>query len=304
MAYQSGAAFDELSAFVAVVDANGFSSAARASGARKATLSLRVQQLEARLGVALLVRTTRSLRLTDEGSAYLDHARRAVTAANDAEAAVALARTKPRGRLRITAPGAVAAEIFEPVVAPYLAENPEVSIDLDTSTRTVDLVREGYDLALRVAPLADSTLVARRLGTTHGGYYASPKYLAKRRKPRDPDALDKHDTIVVPKGDAAHASWPFIVGGKTKLRPITSPRLYVTNFDVAAEAAALGLGILRSPSHYVRRYLVEKRLVPVLERFTPPPFDLYAVFPPGASLVPKTRVFLERVAAWFADQRP
>src|SRR5918992_4515145 len=148
MAYQSGMALEQLATLVAVVDANGFAAAARATNLRKATVSQRIQQLEKRLGVSLLVRTTRSLRLTDEGRAYVEQARRALEV----------------GVLRVTMHAALASMLFESVVLPYMANNPDVSVHIDTSMRRIDLAREGFDLAVRtgVGPLAESSFIARR----------------------------------------------------------------------------------------------------------------------------------------------
>ncbi|WP_433935249.1 LysR substrate-binding domain-containing protein [Sorangium cellulosum] len=298
MEYQSGRSLEELAAFVAVVEANGFTAAARAMRARKATLSQRVQDLEERLGVSLLVRTTRSLRLTDEGRAYFEHARRSLAAARDAEAVVALARSKPSGLLRITTSAALAGTLMDAVVAPYLARYPDVSVELDTSVRRVDLVREGFDLAIRVGPLDDSSLVARRLGTATGGYHASPRYLERRGCPGRPDELGDHDAIVVAHEDGPK-EWPFITGSK-KWPLVVRPRLTVGSFELAVQAAAAGAGVVRAPLYFVRPLLAKRRLVEVLKDWTPPGFDVHAVFPPGGALVPKTRVLLDMLAAWFA----
>ncbi|WP_437970042.1 LysR substrate-binding domain-containing protein [Sorangium sp. So ce260] len=298
MEYQSGRSLEELAAFVAVVEANGFTAAARATRARKATLSQRVQDLEGRLGVSLLVRTTRSLRLTDEGRAYFEHARRSLSAARDAEAVVALARSKPSGLLRISTSTALAGTLLEGVITPYLARYPDVSVELDTSVRRVDLAREAFDLAIRVGPLDDSSLVARRLGTAVGGYYASPRYLDRRGTPGRPEELARHETIVVAR-EGGPKEWPFVAGSKMRSFAVR-PRLSVGTFELAAQAAAAGAGVVRSPRYFVRPFLAKRRLVPVLEAWTPPGFDVHAVFPPGGALVPKTRVFLDMLAAWFA----
>ncbi|WP_394830158.1 LysR substrate-binding domain-containing protein [Pendulispora rubella] len=297
MEYQSGSSLEELAAFVAVVEANGFTAAARTLRARKATLSLRVQSLEARLGVSLLVRTTRTLRLTHEGRAYLEHAQRALGAARDADAVVELAKSKPTGLLRITMPASLAGALFEGVVVPYLARYPEVSVQLDTSLRTIDLVREGYDLGLRVGALAGSSLVARRLGSCTGGYYASPRYLEHRGTPKRPEDLDRHATIIVPRGDRP-MEWAFVAGSKRRSL-VVSPRLSVSSFELAARAAVAGAGVLRSPRYFVAPYLATNQLVPVLRDWTPPSVKVHAVFPPGGVLVPKTRLFVDAVAAWF-----
>jgi LysR family transcriptional regulator, regulator for bpeEF and oprC len=294
MEYQSSrGALEELDAFVAVVDAGGFTAAARKTEARKATLSKRVQDLEARLGVPLLVRTTRSLRLTEEGSAYLEHARRSLASARDAEAVVVSARARPRGQLRVAIASTMAAFVMDGVIE-FLKRYPEVTLHLDTADRQVDLVRERFDLAVRVGPLPDSSLVAKRLGSTTGGYFASPAYVKRRGRPKTPRDLASHATIVVPKGGRV-GEWPFFVRGKTRLVQV-GPRLVVTDIPLAVRAAVTGLGIVRAPLAAVRPALAAKHLVPVLAKWTIPPLDVHAVYPPGGSLVPKTRAFLEMLA--------
>jgi DNA-binding transcriptional LysR family regulator len=173
MAYQSGHALEELSTLVAVVEAGGFTAAASRHGMRKGTLSLRVKSLEERLGVKLLARTTRSLRLTEEGQAFYEHAARAVQAASDAEGAVERAKGSPIGKLKVSTTAGLAGIILETAVIEYLRRYPKVALDLDTSSRKVDLMREDFDLALRVGAQEDSPLVQRRLGIARGGYFAS-----------------------------------------------------------------------------------------------------------------------------------
>lgn len=288
----------ELQAFVAVVDAAGYTAAARNTGQRKATLSERVLSLESRLGVKLLVRTTRALRLTDEGHAYLEHARRALIAIQDAEAAVAQSRAAPAGRLRVTMPSHLAAELLQPVILPYLQEFSEVSLDLDTSKRVMDLVSDGFDLALRVGALPDSSMIARRLGLSHGGYFASPSYLG-RRQPHVPDDLIGHSLIAMAREDGP-VEWPFVVAGRPRVLSIRKPRLLVGTFDIAVDAAVAGLGVVRAPLRYVQPHIAGGSLVPILAKSNPPPFSVHALFPPGAGLVPRARVFIDRVAAWYA----
>ena len=300
MPYQSERSLAELAAFVAVVESNGFSAAARASGARKATLSLRVSDLETRLGVPLLVRTTRSLRLTEEGRAYLEHARRSLAAARDADAVVTAAKSEPSGLLRVTAPGSLADMLFNTVVVAYLTKHPGVSVSLDTSMRRIDLTREGFDLAVRIGSLAESGLVARRLGKTSGGYFASPKYLEQRGKPRRPEDLREHDTIAITTADGP-TEWAFVVDGKRSSVAVR-PRLLASSFELGVRAAAAAVGILRAPRHFVEPLLAKKQLVQVLRECSPPGADVHAVMPPGGALVPKTRVFLDMLVAWFAKR--
>jgi DNA-binding transcriptional LysR family regulator len=301
MAYQSGRALAELAAFVVVVESSGFSAAARASGERKATLSSRVSDLEARLGVPLLVRTTRSLRLTEEGRAYLEHAQRSITAARDADAVVSSARAKPHGLLRVTAPTSLADMLFDNVVVPYLIKNSEVSVNIDTSVRRIDLARERFDLAVRIGPLDDSGLVARRLGKTRGGYYASPGYFERRARPKRPEDLREHDTIAIATQEGP-TEWMFVVDGKRRA-VVVRPRLVVNSFDLAIRAASAAVGIVRAPHHFAAPLLAKKQLVSVLSECSPPGADVHAVMPPGGALVPKTRVFLDMLVTWFEKQK-
>jgi LysR family transcriptional regulator, regulator for bpeEF and oprC len=159
-----------------------------------------------------------------------------------------------------------------------------------------------FDLAVWAGALEDSTLVARRLGVAVGGYYASPRYLARRSEPAGPADIASHDVIVVPKGDAA-MEWAFVVGGKMK-RMAVRPRLVVTDLELAARAAAAGLGIVRAPLLVVEPYPEKKQLVAVLRKFTPPGLDVHAVFPPGGALVPKTRAFVDVLQLWFDREQP
>ncbi len=269
MPHQSGRALEELAAFVAVVDANGFTAAARAAGARKATLSQRVRELEARLGATLLVRTTRSLRLTDEGRAYIELARRALGAARDADAAVAACKSKPARLLQVTAQPALAGQLLEGVVVPYLARYPDVSVELGPSTRRVDLLREPFDVAVRLGRPGGPSRLARKLGVALGGYYASPRYLARRGAPTRPEGLGAHDLIVVPRGpEPMHR--PFRAGPQ-KFSVAVRPRLSVGSFELAARAAAAGAGAVSvqrilSPGRYAQEPHGRLADVPVLGR--------------------------------------
>jgi LysR family transcriptional regulator for bpeEF and oprC len=300
LSYQSARSLEELAALVAVVESNGFTAAARASGARKATLSLHVARLEKRIGVPLLFRTTRSIRLTEEGHAYFGHAQRAISAARDAEAQVISAKARPSGLLRVTAPTALADGLLESVVMPYLMKHSDVTVHLDTSARQIDFAREPFDLAIRLGPLADSSLVARRLGTSGGGYFASPRYLKRRGTPRRPGDLSTHETIAIP-GRQGPISWTFVV--KKEIRSfVIRPRLLVSTFELGARAAAAGLGILRAPSEPLQPFLAKQQLVRILAEWSQPDAEVFAVIPPGGASVPKTRVFLDMLVEWFAER--
>ncbi|MEI9951671.1 MAG: LysR family transcriptional regulator [Pseudomonadota bacterium] len=297
MEYQSDQALEELRAFVAVVDAHGFRAAARETRGRKATLSRRVQDLEKRLGVPLLVRTTRSMRLTEEGSAYFEHASRALAAARDAEAVVLSAKADPRGVLRVTTAPSLASLIVEQVVVRYLAKYPHVRVVLHTAERRIDIAREAFDLAVWGGALDDSSFVARKLGVASGGFYASPRYLARRPEPESLDDLATHDLVTISKGQGA-SEWTFWMGGKQK-RIAIRPRLVVNDVELAARAAVAGLGIAPAPVSLAEPYLAKKKLVAVLCKWTLPGVEVNAVFPAGGALVPKTRAFVEMLQTCF-----
>lgn len=300
MEYQSDRALAELSALVAVVEHRGFSAAARSAGLRKATLSDRVRSLEARLGVPLLVRTTRSLRLTDEGRGYVEQARIAIEAARKAEIAALATRAKPSGTLRMSVTPTIADVIMAHVVAPYLREHPDVSVELDASVRLIDFAREGFDLAVRVGPLADSSLVSRRLGRARGGYYASPAYLERRGTPKQPQDLQEHDAIALMRTDRL-PEWHFASGAR-KRSVVVRPRVVVSTSELGLTAAVAGLGIVPCARHVARPLVARGELAQVLASWTPRAFEIHAVFSPGAAHVPKTRAMIDRLAAWFAKR--
>jgi LysR family transcriptional regulator, regulator for bpeEF and oprC len=289
--YQSDQALEELRAFVAVVDAQGFRAAARETKGRKATLSRRVQDLEKRLGVPLLVRTTRSMRLTEEGRAYFEHASRALASARDAESVVLSAKAEPRGVLRLTTAVALASLVVDEVVVRYLERYPQVRVFLQTAERRMDIVREGFDLAVWGGPLDDSSLVAHRLGISSGGYFASPQYLARRAAPKSPDDLATHDLVTITKGSAA-TEWTFVVDRKER-RVAIRPRLVVNDVALAVRAGVAGVGIVPAPMSMAEPYVAKKLLVQVLRKWTRLGSDIHAVFPPGGALVPKTRAFVD-----------
>ena len=297
MPFQFDRALAEAAAFASVASAGGFSAAARAGGLRKATLTDRVRSLEKRLGVALLVRTTRRVRLTEEGRAYLDHARAALAALQAGDAAATSFHTKATGTLRVTVFPPIAGLLLAEVVAPYVERCPDVSVVLDSAIGHVDLTREAFDVAVRVGPLADSSLVCRRLGAVAGGYYASPAYVARRGAPKTPDDLEAHDTIVIPRGDRAPA-WRFARAGRER-SVVVRPRVVVGSFEQGIDAAVAGIGIVPSADFAVRRLLDAGKLTQVLKAWTPARFEVYLVYPAGRVAV-KTRLFVEAIREWFA----
>jgi DNA-binding transcriptional LysR family regulator len=183
-------------AFVRVVEQGSFTGAARALNLPKSSVSRSVSHLEKGLGVMLLQRTTRKLHLTDAGRLYFDKARAALGELEDAGAVVTKLGTEPRGTVRLTAPADMAALLLADIIGDYLRKHPKVQVELSLSSRRVDLVEEGIDLAVRAGPLGDSSLVARKVGTAMAGLYASPKYLRRKGRPRTAADLAEHECIL------------------------------------------------------------------------------------------------------------
>lgn len=294
MAYQSPC-LDDLELFVAVVDAGGFTAASRAIGARKALLSRRVQELEERLGVRLLERTTRTIRLTEAGAAFHAQATQAVSRARDAILDVAASQREPTGTLRISATQLLAEIALEPVIVSYLDRYRSVSVDLDVSSRTVDLIGERFDVALRVGPSKESSLTGRLLGKDRTLYLASPKYIAAHGLPKAPADVAEHDAVVIA---GAPLEWPFERRGRKHLvKPRV--RLATASYSLARRAAVGDLGLVRLPRFYVANALRTRALRAVLEEWTPSEVQIFAMFAGVAHLPVKTRAFLDLLTTYL-----
>lgn len=293
---------DAVQIFVAVVRARSFRGAARALGLSKSTVSAKIAALEDQLEARLLERTTRSVRVTEVGERFYERAAHGLDVLRDAEAAVGVLRSAPSGRLRVTAPVELGQMIFGEIVAEYLQRYSSVEVEIELTDRRVDLVKEGFDLALRAGPLSDSSLVARKIGRpAETLLFASPRYLARRGAPRRPADLRDHECLVM----SAHrrpAVWTFAKGQRTYEIPVRS-RVRVNSFVVLRELAVAGHGIMRAPVATARRDLDQGLLQPLLADYAPPPTQLCAVFPSSRNAAPKLRAFLEIVDAWFAGDR-
>jgi DNA-binding transcriptional LysR family regulator len=278
---------------VRVVQEGSFRGAARALGMPKTTVSRKIAELEEQLGVQLLQRTTRTLALTDAGAAFVEEAEGAITRLEAAEAAVTELHAEPRGKLRVTATVPLGAQFLAPVVADFMAAYPAVEVTVHLTDRTVDLVAERFDVAIRAGDLPDSSLVGRLIGTSTYRVVASAAYLERHGTPSRPADLTSHACLRFTKaGTAVRTTWPFRTGKQT-VDVAVSGRLVSDDFAVLRTAAEHGMGFARMPMAVVHASLREGRLVSVLDAFAPAPTPLHLLHVGDRRLPSRTRAFLD-----------
>lgn len=287
---------NEMVVFTKVVEARTFSGAARQLGLPKSTVSRKITQLEERLGVRLLQRTTRSVTLTELGAAYYERCSRIVAEAEEAELAISQCQENPRGVLRVSAPAEMGSAIGQ-WVAEYLIRYPDVRIELDLSSRYVDLVEEGYDLAIRAGTLTDSSLVARRLGRSHLVVCAAPGYLQENGTPQSPQDLKGHPCLLF--GQQGRRQTLQFSGAANNVSVSISGRLVVNNMEVVRAAALEGVGVAVLPNTLCRDAVAEGRLIPLLDGWHMAEGGVYAVYPSPRHLTPKVRSFIDFVGERF-----
>ena len=264
----AGTTLDDLLVFAAVAEAEGFSAAARRLGVSKSMVSGAVARLEARLGVRLLQRTTRRLSLTEAGLAALPHVQQARIAAQDAEEAAVSLLTSPRGALRVNAPMSFGVLHVAPALGVFASAYPEVQVDLVLDDRVLDLVGGGFDLAIRIGALADSSLVASTIGRNRNVLVAHADYLARAGVPRDPSDLAAHAALVYSLS-ATGATWSLSRGGRSESVKVRGP-LKANSSTALREAVLQGLGIARLPMFVAGQDLAEGRLQQVLPEWSLP----------------------------------
>lgn len=284
---------NDLLLFARIVEAGSFSRAAERVQLPKSTVSRRIALLEQKLGERLLQRTTRKLVLTEFGASLLEHARKV---AEEVEAAGALAQHRqgePSGKLRMSLPGDFANIGLQEVIARFIARYPEVSLELDLSPRRVDLIAEGFDIAIRMGELPDdASLNARPINLEHWGLYASPAYLGRHGLPEHPDDLLRHDLLCMLSRYGGATPW-VLTRGKLRWERQVPARLTANSPELLARLASRGAGIAASSLTFAGPYLQTGELVRVLPEWEPPTTQGWAVFP-GRRLMPaKTRAFLD-----------
>jgi len=290
--------------FAEVVDRGGFAAAGRALNVPKSKLSRRVADLEARLGVRLLQRTTRRLSLTEAGEIYHRHCVAMREQAEAADEAVAQVHDEPRGTVRVTCPVTLAQTTIGHLLPRFLAAHPQVRIDMQVSNRVVDLVQEGVDVALRVrANLDDSgTLVIKNLGPTHGVLVASPQLLQRFGQPRTPEGLHDLPTLAMSAADG-RATW-HLEGPKDARYALEHRPVYTADDLLTLKFAVLqGTGMCVLPDYMCTDELRSGELVPVLPGWEPPVAKVLAVFPSRRGMVPAVRRFLDFLGENMCGER-
>ncbi|MDU9393811.1 LysR family transcriptional regulator [Pseudomonas sp. zfem002] len=282
--------FEDMRIFSQVMESGSFTAAADKLGLSKQFVSRRLMALEERLGVRLLNRSTRRLDPTPLGQSYYESALRLLSEVEQVEQGIAGQTSEPRGTVRVSAPLSFAVAHLGCLLPEFLQRYPQVSVEVDLSDRSVDLLGEGYDLALRIGVLEDSTLIARRLAAIERVYCASPDYLARKGTPSRPDELASHDCL--PYGHGRQVQWRFVEQGKARVVTVCG-RMRANNGELLRDAAIKGMGITYLPTFIVADALAAGQLVSVLETFAPEPLQLSAVYPQHRQSARPVQVLIE-----------
>lgn len=289
-----------LPVFVRVVREGSFSAAARALDLTPSAVSKQIGRLEDRLAVRLFNRTTRKLGLTEEGAAFYERASRILADLDDAAESVSSLKAEPRGRLRVTLPTAFGILHLLPALPDFIARHPEVTLEIDLNDRFVNMVEEGFDLALRIGDLEDSSLIGRRLAANRRVLAAAPGYLAGRTPPQRPDDLRDHDCLIYTYRAQRH-DWRLVDEAGRECVVSVAGKLETNNPMMLREAALAGLGVVLLPLWVIGPDLKAGRLRRVLPTHHWPDSSIQAVYPPGRHLSAKVRSFVDFLVERFAE---
>jgi len=293
--------FQQMRAFAAVVDAGSFVGAAQALDSSKAAVSRHVGELEARLGVRLLHRTTRRLSLTEEGRVFHERCRELLGGVEEAEAEASSHTAEAHGLVKVSAPVTFGVRHLAPLWGEFRALHPGVLLDVTLADRVADLVEEGYDLAIRIATLPSSTLVSRRLATTRMVLCASPGYLRERGTPANPSDLARHSVIAYSYWSTGD-EWQF-AGPEGQVTVTTRPCMHTNSGDTCRAMALADQGVILQPTFMVGEDLASGALVELLPEFRSLELGIYAVYPTRKHVPQKVRVLVEFLADAFRETR-
>jgi len=292
--------FTALQVFRHVAELNGFAEAGRRLGLSPAAVSKNIAELEAHVGARLINRTTRRMALTEEGRIYLEHVVRGLDAISEADEALSPLRKGPSGTLRVSAPMTVTLTRLSAAVPRFLSQYPQITLDLHLDDRRVDLVREGFDLAIRGSDrLEDSNLIARKLTVMPHVLCAAPSYFEAHGRPKTPSDLRSHECLRFSLSGHADV-WEFKKNGRTERFPVNA-RYSVTSSLAVRDALRAGFGLSLIPKPYVEQDLREERLQCALEDWNSVETTLYAIYPSRQHLAPKIQVFLAFLAEEFGQ---
>lgn len=288
----------EMRVFTAVVDAASFVAAGEALGMSKAAVSRYVSELEQRLGVRLMHRTTRRLSLTPEGEIFLARCRDILSSIDASEAEISTRSVTANGWLKVSVPVSFGIKHLAPLWHEFLDQHPQVTLDVQLADRVIDLVDEGFDLAIRIARLPDSSLVSRRLASTRLVLCAAPSYLERHGTPAHPSELAQQQVVgysLMAMGD----QWQFS-GPEGPVSVKVRPRLWTNNGDTCIAAALQGAGIQLQPTFLIGPQLASGQLVEILPQFRSAELGIYAVYPSRKFVLPKVRALIEFLATKLA----
>ncbi|MDR3427457.1 LysR family transcriptional regulator [Silvimonas sp.] len=291
--------FQEMQVFVRIAERHSFSAAADDLQIPRATVTNLVKRLEQRLGARLLERTTRTVRLTHDGEAYYHRCLRLLADLEEAEGS--FRDTAPKGLLRVNLQGTLARNFVVPALPLFLAQYPQIELQMGEDDRLVDLVREGVDCVLRAGTLQDSLMVGRRVGLMEQVTCASPAYLARFGEPADLAALATHQAVnYISSATGKAVPLEFMVNGQ--LVPVYLQGLVsVTGADLYAGSAVAGLGLVQVPRYRIRQELEDGQLKEILPAFAPPPMPVSVLYPQNRQLSSRVRVFVQWMAQLFED---
>jgi DNA-binding transcriptional LysR family regulator len=300
MANKNSFDINEMAIFVEVVNAQSFTGAANNLGLPKSTISRKITQLEEHLGVRLLQRTTRTLHLTDSGSAYYNHCAQIISDIKEANIAITQMQSTPSGTIRLTAPVLFGSEVLASLITEFLTEYPEINIDMMLSDQVVDIVQEGCDLAFRVGDLADSSLIARRLGETALTLVATPEYLQKNGVPTQPQDLTSHHAISFSR----MKNWDFHTASGENTNVNVNARIISNDIHCIHKFILSGLGIGKLPSLVCADDIKAGRLKPLLCDWMYGTSPIHVVYPSNRHLSIKVRAFVDFIVERLREDAP
>lgn len=298
--------FDAMQAFARVVETGSFTKAAETLHMSKTSVTQLVQQLEARLRVRLLNRTTRKVNVTADGAAYYERVLRVLADVDDAETSLSSASASPRGRLRVDVPSPLARMILIPALPAFHAQYPDIQLDMGVSDRMVDIIGDKVDCVVRGGELTDQSLMARHVGDLQLGVYAAPSYIARAGTPLHPRELeDTHHRIVGFLWARTGKAVPYAMhSGSESIKVQGRYALSVDDGNAYLAAGLAGMGVLWLPDYMAKEHLANGELVRLFEGWRLDPMPLYVAFPPNRHVSSKLRVFIEWVAGLMAEHAP